>query len=91
MIKRLLPLLLLASCGPKLEAGTVIDMHYEPEHTTTVIMPIKAGDITTYIPTTTTHDEKWTITIEDLDRKRQLRVTESDYNAVALGDWWATK
>ena len=83
--------LFLISCN-HLERGTVLKKEYEPEHSYTVLIPIRIGRVTTFIPHRVIDNEDFVLTIEGEYKGELIHehvyVTEQCYNSLKNGDTW---
>lgn len=81
----------LISCN-HLEKGTVLKKDYEPEHSYTMIQPMRVGKVTMMIPHRVTDYEDFVLTIEGEYKgeiiHEHVYVSKQCYNSLKPGDTW---
>ena len=88
----LLTLLLLTSCCEELHDCKIVDKSYHQAYTT--LIPVYNGKFFYYI--TQYHPERFTLIIEGLNEKEEVRrtyidIAESTWNEVQIGQSWPVK
>lgn len=75
----------------RIREGWIIEKSYSPAHTIRFVTYIRVGK--TMIPQwhTIYHNDRWTFTIEDDDKRASWDVRESVYNSYSVGDWFAVE
>ena len=90
LISIIIIIILLCGCKPKLKQGRIVETRFEPRRTYVMLMPMRIGKITTFVPYTMIDNEDWVVTIEGEYKGKIIQedfyVTEAQYNCVQKGD-----
>ena len=76
----------LAITVEKTDVAVVTDKYFTPAHTTTIYLPIKIGNITTFVPQITHHPDSWTIVVgSETCGQQHYAVSQAYYDKAVRG------